>query len=77
MKILKFYSDTCGPCKVLTKNLEDANIEVEPILPDSDLVDTYNIRSIPTLVMVDDEGKEYKRFTGIMSTEQLKNWVNE
>lgn len=77
MKILKFYSNTCGPCKVLTKNLKDANIKVEPILPDSDLVDTYNIRSIPTLVMVDDEGKEYKRFTGIMSAEQLKNWVNE
>lgn len=77
MKILKFYSDTCGPCKVLTKNLKEANIEVEPILPDSDLVDTYNIRSIPTLVMINDEGKEYKRFTGIMSIEQLKNWANE
>ena len=31
MKILKFYSDSCGPCKVLTKNLKEAGIDVENI----------------------------------------------
>ena len=31
MKIIKFYSTSCGPCKVLDSNLKKAGIEYESI----------------------------------------------
>lgn len=79
MKILKFYSDTCGPCKVLSKNLKEAGIEVEEInIENNDnLVDKYNIRNIPTLIKLDDNNTVIDRFTGILSVNDLKEWVYE
>ena len=45
MKIIKFYSDTCGPCKVLDSNLKKAGIDYESINANSDendaLVEKY------------------------------------
>lgn len=75
MKILKFYSDSCGPCKVLTKNLKEAGIEVEEInvQEDSYLIDKYEIRNIPTLIKIEND-TVLDRFTGIMTVDQLKNW---
>ena len=35
MKLLKFYADWCGPCKVLTRNLDQAKIEYESIDADT------------------------------------------
>lgn len=79
MKILKFYSDTCGPCKVLSKNLKEAGIEVEEInIENNDnLVYKYNIRNIPTLIKLDDNNTVIDRFTGILSVNDLKEWVYE
>ena len=36
MKIIKFYSDTCGPCKVLDSNLKKASINYESINANND-----------------------------------------
>lgn len=75
MKILKFYSDSCGPCKVLTKNLKEAGIDVENInvQEDSYLIDKYEIKNIPTLIKIEND-IILDRFTGIMTVDQLKNW---
>lgn len=75
MKILKFYSDSCGPCKVLTKNLKEAGIDVENInvQEDSYLIDKYEIKNIPTLIKIEND-TILDRFTGIMTVDQLKNW---
>lgn len=60
MKIIKFYSDTCGPCKVLDSNLKKANIDYESINANSDenytLVEKYKIRAVPTLIKEDNGG---------------------
>lgn len=78
MKIIKFYSKTCGPCKVLDANLKKADIDYESIdicdAEDEVLVDMYKIRSVPTLIKEDDEGVEIARHTGIMTEDQLKEW---
>ena len=75
MKIIKFYSETCGPCKVLDSNLKKAGIEYESINVNVDdvLVKKYKIRAVPTLIK-EDNGVEIERYTGIMTEEQLKSW---
>lgn len=79
MKIIKFYSDTCGPCKVLDSNLKKVGIEYESINANSDendpLVEKYKIRAVPTLIK-EDNGMEIDRHVGIMTEEQLKHWCN-
>lgn len=78
--ILKFYSNSCGPCKVLDKNLKTAGIEFEAIDvhddKNADLIDKYNIRNIPTLIKIEND-KEIKRNTGILNVEKLKEWVKD
>lgn len=79
MKIIKFYSDTCGPCKVLDSNLKKAGIEYESINANDDendvLVERYKIHSVPTLIK-EDNGVEIDRHIGIMTEQKLKSWCN-
>ena len=78
MKILKFYSETCGLCKVLGENLIKANIEHIAYNVDDEgnepLLEKYTIRSLPTLVKVDDNGDVIDKRSGAATVEQLKEW---
>lgn len=79
-KVLKFYADWCGQCRVLDKNLKSAGIEFVPINIElntsAELIEKYNIKSIPTLVLIDEDSKMLlKKQTGILSITQLKDFV--
>lgn len=80
MKIIKFYSETCGPCKVLDKNLKEAKIDYISINVNDDensqLLEEYSIKNIPTLIIVDDSGKVIDRHIGPMKPLELKDWCN-
>lgn len=81
MKLIKLYSNSCGPCKVLENNLKQANIEHENVLVTSDkgeeLVEKYNVRNIPTLLLLDDGNNLIKKFTGILTPDKLKEFCQE
>ena len=81
MQVLKIYSKTCGPCKVLENNLQLAGIPHESIdiesIQGEDIIAKYEIRTVPTLILVDDEGKVIKRHTGLLGVEDLKKFANE
>lgn len=77
MKILKFYAEWCGPCKMLSKmmeNMGDLGVEVVNVDVDNDqeVAIRYGIRGVPTMVVVDDEGKEVRRKVGMMSEAELR-----
>ena len=69
MKYLKFEADWCGACKMLKpvlRRVEEAGVTVEVINAEhsAELVTQYNVKNLPTVILVDDTGKEFYRFTG-------------
>ena len=76
MEILKFYTETCMPCKVIGKMLDKLEgVKVTPVNAIADenieLVSEYNIFSTPTLVFLK-EGKEVGRITGMTNESKIK-----
>ena len=78
MKFYKFYADWCGPCRILTTMLNKAQIEYEPINVDNneELVNKYDIKTIPVFMAVKDDGTEIDRFIGVKSADAIKQWIN-
>ena len=83
IQVKKFYAEWCGPCKVLTPlmenvktkfnnvNFEDIDIEVQ-----FEVAQKYYVRSVPT-VIIEKDGKEVSRFTGVQSEMAYINALNE
>lgn len=79
---LKFSATWCGPCKVLepifdnvSKNEEFKDVEfikydIEDEAAD-ELVGKFGIRSVPTLVLLDEEGNVLKKSVGSISESTL------
>lgn len=81
VKILKFYSPSCMPCKLLANVLKEEQIEHESIdITDdinSTLVAKYNIRTVPVLIKVDGIGNEKDRLLGFPGTAKIKAFCDE
>lgn len=79
MKVLKFYTETCMPCKVLTKVLNKIEgLEVEPInaLEDVAMVDKYEVCTTPTLIFLKDD-KEVARTHGMQTENKIREIMKE
>lgn len=80
MEIIKFSAQWCGPCKVYQSEWnkakeanQDSNVvfkEVDIDLDEDNLVERYNIKSVPTTIMVDKDNLLY-RFTGVKKSTEL------
>ena len=81
-KLIKLYADWCNPCKDLETMLKDNNIEHESVNIDSpegeDLSLKYNVRAIPTMLVLDENGNLLRKMTGLPATpEDLMKFVYE
>ena len=83
MKYLKFEADWCGICKMIKPQLRkvsEAGITVEAVNAEynAELVTEYSVKNLPTVILVDDSGKEYYRTGGskIKSTELIETYNN-
>jgi thioredoxin len=78
--MLDVFATWCGPCKMMSPQLEDAAVElgdqVRVAKIDSDKFPEWasklNVRSLPTIIMFDGKtGKEVERVEGALMKEQL------
>lgn len=78
-KVIRFTASWCQPCKALSKILDKIEtnlpIEVVDIDVETNVAIEYGIRSVPTLVMVED-GSVLKKMVGMQSEQQVKDWIN-
>ncbi len=74
--VVQFSAGWCGPCKVLTKTIEQNedkfNVPIYKIDIDSsqELAKALGIRSVPTIIRFENK-QETKRLVGIKPIEQL------
>lgn len=78
MNILKFYAEWCNQCSIIDSKMKELNIQYENIDVDDEgndsIVSKYHICSLPTIIVLDNTGKEVKRYTGthIDNLDELK-----
>lgn len=76
-KILRFFSPTCGPCKVMSKALSALEgVEIQDIDITNDdnetLLDKWKPRTVPTVIVLDEEGNLVKEFKGIVPLNEIE-----
>ena len=81
--VKKFYGVWCGPCRALTPvmneikgNFSNVKFEEYDIDEYSDITEKYGVRSVPT-VIIERDGVEFQRFTGLSSKMAYTNAINE
>ena len=81
MKLLKFQASWCQPCKTLTSLLSTMQIpfpiEVIDADENKDLLQKYNVRSIPVLILLDENNNEIDRLTGSTTNDKITALLNK
>ena len=75
MKVLKFYTPTCMPCKMVGKMLDSLkDVEVVSIDATEDIakVDEYNVCNTPTLIFLNEKNEEVARITGMTTLKKIE-----
>lgn len=84
--VKKFSANWCGPCKMLAPMFEEVkknygysdgvtfeNIDVDEQF---EIAAQYGVRAVP-LVIIEKNGKEIQRFSGVQSVLTYRNAINE
>lgn len=81
MKLLQFKAVWCNPCKMQTKEFEEnpVDVELEAIdvdEDDEDLATKYNVRAVPTMILVGDDGKAVHKWVGITKSSTINEFIH-
>ena len=81
-KILYFSAPWCGPCKhfgPIMDRISQTGILVEKVNVDNApaVAAAYNVRSVPTVIVVNSTGNELGRSVGMLSESQVRQLYNQ
>ena len=78
---MKFYSPCCGQCKVVAKEFKDHPIDVPVedinVMENPEAVDKYNVKSLPTILLLNDEDEVVETWHGIVKSEVINSKIKE
>ena len=81
MKMLKFQAEWCGPCKMMSMVIKGAEDKIKVPVVEIDIEKEeatavrYGIRSVPTMILLDENDTEIKRKVGAMNEQQLLEFL--
>jgi thioredoxin 1 len=80
VRLKDFYADWCGPCKTqdpiledMAEDWEDVEFEKINVDEDQDVANEYQVRSLPTLIVENDDDGVVERFVGVTQREDLES----
>ena len=86
-KVMKFSAPWCAPCKTLApifheitteekyKDLEFYDVDIEE--DEKMYTEKYAIRSVPTIVLADENGESIKKIIGLLPKEKIEKEIDE
>ena len=81
MKMLKFQAEWCGPCKMMSMVIKGAEDKIKVPVVEIDIEKEeatairFGIRSVPTMILLDENDNELKRKVGAMNEAQLLEFL--
>jgi len=79
--LVDFYATWCGPCKMLAKQIEQYEVEVDDVKvvkvnvdEHPEMASAFGVRSVPTIFYMED-GEVVERSTGVKTVPQLKEFT--
>lgn len=81
MKVLLFKIDHCVNCntsnRLLTPICNELGVDLCEMYVDEDqeLMTKYDIRSVPTIIVIDDNDNELKRWTSYVSGHEFEEYI--
>ena len=82
-KVIRFTASWCQPCKAMASILEEVNtninipIEVVDIDVHQEVAIEFGIRSVPTLVKIDENGNVAGRLVGVRAKNLVEEFLND
>lgn len=81
MKLLKFEAEWCGPCKAVDRELEKCRHGAElvriNIEEDTSATQLHRVRSVPTMILLNDQDEEIGRLAGRQTAAAIDKFVND
>jgi thioredoxin-like negative regulator of GroEL len=78
-KLLVFSASWCGPCQALKPTidkLDQDRIVKYDIDESTEEKEAYNIRAIPAMILVDENGEEIQRLVGSQSLSDIQSLLD-
>lgn len=78
---MKFYSPCCGQCRVVARGFKDnpINVPIENInvVEEPEIADKYNVKGLPTILLLNDKEEVLETWHGIVKSEVINNKIKE
>ena len=78
---MKFYSPCCGQCRVVAREFKDnpINVPIEDInvVEEPEVADKYNVKGLPTILLLNDKEEVLETWHGIVKSEVINSKIKE